>query len=196
MDHHCPWTDNCVGYLTIKPFLLFLFYVSSCSFSTTIWMYRIAWTHKMNHITIFQLLSPQSHIRDSMILYFLPPEESKAYLLRQNAAFEKRRVELKSKDDELFTIQGFKDGMSEFMQPGEFSIMHSWGNFFDTVTILLAIICGLYCFFLMYTTIEFVRHQSSLVESFKMTRLSKKKRADWTPQEKAMIKKKPKLTYE
>ena len=28
MDHHCPWTDNCVGYKTIKPNILFLFYVS------------------------------------------------------------------------------------------------------------------------------------------------------------------------
>ena len=28
MDHHCPWTDNCVGYKTIKPTILFLFYVA------------------------------------------------------------------------------------------------------------------------------------------------------------------------
>ena len=26
MDHHCPWIDNCVGYYTMKPFLLFNFY--------------------------------------------------------------------------------------------------------------------------------------------------------------------------
>lgn len=28
MDHHCFFTNKCIGYLTIKPFWLFLFYVS------------------------------------------------------------------------------------------------------------------------------------------------------------------------
>ena len=27
MDHHCTWTNNCLGYNTIKPFVLFNFYV-------------------------------------------------------------------------------------------------------------------------------------------------------------------------
>lgn len=27
MDHHCMWTDQCVGYYTMKPFVLFNFYV-------------------------------------------------------------------------------------------------------------------------------------------------------------------------
>ena len=27
MDHHCIWTNNCLGYNTLKPFLLFNFYV-------------------------------------------------------------------------------------------------------------------------------------------------------------------------
>ena len=26
MDHHCPWINNCVGFYTKKPILLFLIY--------------------------------------------------------------------------------------------------------------------------------------------------------------------------
>jgi palmitoyltransferase len=26
MDHHCPWTSNCVSYFTFPHFLRFLFY--------------------------------------------------------------------------------------------------------------------------------------------------------------------------
>jgi len=28
MDHHCWWTNNCVGYGTFKPFVLFAIYIS------------------------------------------------------------------------------------------------------------------------------------------------------------------------
>lgn len=29
MDHHCLWTNNCLGYNTVKPFVLFNIYVST-----------------------------------------------------------------------------------------------------------------------------------------------------------------------
>lgn len=35
MDHHCAWINNCVGYFTIKSFLLFNFYLSLLTFIGT-----------------------------------------------------------------------------------------------------------------------------------------------------------------
>jgi len=36
MDHHCPWVNNCVGYYTQKPFILF------CAYGTITTVYASA----------------------------------------------------------------------------------------------------------------------------------------------------------
>lgn len=42
MDHHCMWTNQCVGYNTMKHFLLFTLYVSLiCLFGVCTILYQI-----------------------------------------------------------------------------------------------------------------------------------------------------------
>jgi hypothetical protein len=76
MDHHCPWINNCVGYYTLKPFLLFLTYVSVQCFLTCYWMYKAARVHNMEHVSFISLI-PAPQLKMSMKLLFSNSEEKK-----------------------------------------------------------------------------------------------------------------------
>lgn len=76
MDHHCPWTDNCVGYLTLKPFILFLFYVSLVCFFTTGICYKQAWDLRMQHVSIVQTFIPaHSNVKFVLTMMYLNETE-------------------------------------------------------------------------------------------------------------------------
>lgn len=76
MDHHCPWTNNCVAYMTLKPFLLFLFYVTLLAFTSTGIAYRAAWKYKMKHISLLNLI-PHQNLGSTFDLMFADEQEKK-----------------------------------------------------------------------------------------------------------------------
>lgn len=50
MDHHCVWTDNCVGWLTIKPFMLFNFYIFVLMAYQLKMIYQVSLVRNLKHL--------------------------------------------------------------------------------------------------------------------------------------------------
>ena len=149
MDHHCPWTNNCVGYLTIKPFILFLFYVSCICFFTSAAMYRQAFVLRMHHISFIQTFVPaHSNVKHMLTLYFLN-EEEKREMNEINEAEYQKMVEFEKIHPEVFSWAVFKFFLLDWSF-SKFYWLHSWETFLDGVTISATLICGIYTFGLMW----------------------------------------------
>ena len=91
------------------------------------------------------------------MLPYLAEEERKEFLNEAEEDFKKMLSEQKSGPDDLFSIQGFRDGWNEVMRPNRFSMFYSTEQFLDSCTIILTLALGIYTFCLMYSTISYVR---------------------------------------
>jgi hypothetical protein len=140
MDHHCPWTDNCVGYYTQKPFLLFLFYVILLTLIQGTIMYKISWDRDLKYISVLQ------PIRACMMHH-----GSLATKFKEHAA----EVQGKKYEPSWIDTTLFGEGTS---------IFYSVDAFVDSfVYYCVWLLCG-YTLMIFYMTTNFMKLGTSFVE--------------------------------
>mmetsp|Transcript_15740 Transcript_15740/g.24199 ORF Transcript_15740/g.24199 Transcript_15740/m.24199 type:complete len:204 (+) Transcript_15740:475-1086(+) len=163
MDHHCPWTDNCVGYLTLKPFLLFLFYVTLMTYGTSTYMYMSAWKYEKDHISIMSLI-PNAHLHSTMALQFASQEKRKEILKENDDQFKKQQELEKDAGDDIFSAKSMKALYNSLQLFKKDSVLYSLENFHDAVIIIMPIFLGSYTLFLLVSTVYYVKGQTTLVD--------------------------------
>lgn len=168
MDHHCPWTNNCVGYKTLKPFVLFLFYVTCLCFFTVSVCYWHAWRKKMYHANLLAIVPGMAHIKHAALIYWLPEEDKRAYLKEGEESFQ-RHVEFDKIHPEIFSFASFWNIMSS-VGDSRFSCFHSLTCFMDFVVLVATFGLGIYTLSLAIQTVNFQREQSSLIDYMKYER--------------------------
>lgn len=140
MDHHCPWTDNCVGYLNLKPFILFLFYVSLLAAVQSMLMYRQAWQRDLKYISLIQPFRAMMTTHGTMLT-----------TLKSQAARN--------------SGQEYQLSWLEEMLHGEgTSIFYSVDSFLDSIPCYLLWLLGGYAFSVMMMLCNLIRLRSSFVE--------------------------------
>ena len=154
MDHHCPWTNNCVGYMTLKPFCLFLLYITISSVFISSIQYSQAQKHNLSHIGFVAILMPPSNVREHLLRYFASAQD-KIYLQEQSDVQYQLQVELEKKYKNILIL--FAKQLKMMMTTStKFSMIYSLTNFLDCVTFIATIACGVYTFILLIQTIYYV----------------------------------------
>ena len=194
MDHHCPWTGNCVGYYTLKPFLLFLLYVSALTFCTVAWMYMAARKHMMLHISLIAMM-PSSQLKYMLTMRFCSAEERRMIIQDNKLQYELEKS-VQGDPDDIFSWTGLKEVMSTFRLSRN-NPLYSMETFYDFIIFILTFTCGCYTLFLFFQTLWYVQTGTSLVDSHKRDRYYGMNKNDKKDEKgKDYLKIKPTLNYQ
>lgn len=168
MDHHCPWTNNCVGYMTLKPFCLFLFYVACLTVWGFMMAYKVSWKEGMNHCGLILPIVPSFGAKEYIMSRYFMNEQQRAEFQEENKREFLYIQKLESKPDQSWGDLWVY--IRAVLTPNKWSPFYDWSNFLDYATMIGLFL--LFCFTtqLLTQTIEYQVYQTSLIDQMKRQR--------------------------
>jgi hypothetical protein len=177
----------------MKPFLLFLFYVTSLCFLTVAWMYMAARKRHMLHISLIAMM-PSSQLKYMLTMKF-SSEEERRLIIEDNKAQYELEKSVQGDPDDIFSWQGLKEVLATF-RLSKNNPLYSTECFLDFFVFLLTFVCGCYTCFLICQTVWYIQTGTSLVDSHKRDRyyaMNKRDKKEESGQD--YLKIKPTLSY-